>query len=52
MWWILIGPFLLALIVTLFAPKIIQHRDQARALATARAAQGTATPTVTPRISN
>jgi len=32
MWVITVGPFLIGLLVTLIAPKLINHSDQARAL--------------------
>lgn len=48
MWWVLLGPFVLGLLVIIIAPKLIGRSEQARAAATAAArTQATATPTPT-----
>ncbi len=48
MWWIFLSPFVLGLLVTIFAPGIIRRTEQARALATASAVVERFTPTPTP----
>ncbi len=52
MWLVLAGPFLLGLLVTLIAPKLIGHSEQAPAAATAAALRGTPTPTPSPTASS